>query len=319
MTIRINEPSDAAGVSSLFRRVFIEEEGANSDGDCAEPAFLAWKYADRASGRPLSLAALGEDGEVIGHTGLVFQRRREEAGSRPGPAALNVDSAVLRPRRSLSVYLGLMKRAVEAAREAGASLVYTHANGNAEPVMKKALRFKELFRFSAWAYAPLLSMAAGPLAPGGRALPAREFPDGYEPVESDVALSREEYQARYFGAPTRAYRAWAFGDYLILGKLKRPAGVAAFLALAAFKRRGAEDEDGAGLAAALRAAARAERAPLVYLANDRVPSAALRRAGFLPATGIMERYLKAGVAVIGLPLDGGDPGGFRCSLGDIDS
>lgn len=324
MTIRINDPSDAPGILDLFRRVFIEEEGANSDGDAGDPRFLSWKYADRASGRPLSIAALDEGGRVIGHTGLVFQTMSGPEG--PGPAALNVDSAVDPAHRSLSVYLGLMKRAIQEARAAGASLVYTHANGNAAPVMRKALRFRELF-----SYRGMIRVPPTVLLPRGLGRPdpmvrrAESFPEGYVPVDSSIRLSREEYDRRFFRVPTRRYEAWHSGDYLVIGKEKRPRGVPVLLVLSVFRRQEPTREmptgadEASGRACALRSLARELRRPVITLIHDPESRAALRKAGFFDATSLMGRFLGGPVDVLGLPLDDRDRSGFRCAIGDIDT
>jgi hypothetical protein len=350
VTIRINDKADAPGISSLFTRVFIEEEGANSDGDAGSPAFLSWKYEKRASGSPLSLAALDEEGRVIGHTGAVFQAARGPRG--PFLAALNVDSAVDGEHRTLSAYLGLMKRAIAEAKAAGAGLMYTHANGNAQPIMIKALRFKPLFAFKAFIcvprgvrggrplYAPALWAAAlildrAPLA-GGTPEPEElnAFPAGFKAVDSFIGLSDDEYQARFFDCPTRGYGAWLSrsgpgpgGDaaYAVVGKWKRPLGQPAFLVLSVFRKTEIgelspePDDEAAARARALRRLARALRSPLIALSHEAQLNVALAKKGFIDATGGMERFLGGGVAVLGLPLDGADWSAFRCSLGDIDS
>lgn len=347
MRIRINDPADAEGIRGLFTRVFIDEEGANSDRDAGRPEFLAWKYADRASGRPLSLAALDDEGRVIGHTGLVFQSVHGPEG--PALAALNVDSAVDKEHRTLSVYLGLMKRAISEAKAAGAGLLYTHANGNAEPIMRKALRLKEIFAYRAQMHVPRGARASGfPFSaalaaaglflgrgrPKGAPQPRRlsSFPEGFEPVDSSIRLSAGEYDARFLKSPTRGYEAWMArsgagpggdAEYIVVGKWKKPKGIPCLLVLSVFRRdsgasRFPADEPKAR-ARALRAVSRALRVPAIVFTNDETASSELRGEGFVDATRLMERFLGGAIDVIGLSLDGKDWSGFRCSLGDIDT
>jgi predicted N-acetyltransferase YhbS len=329
VNIRINDPSDAAGISALFTRVFIEEEGANSDGDAGRQEFLTWKYAGRKSGRPLSIAALDDGGRVIGHTGLVFQSVQGPAG--PALAALNVDSAVDKEHRTLSVYLGLMKRAIAEAKTAGAGILYTHANGNAEPVMRKALRFKEVFGYRAFVPVPGIPF---PPFRRGKSLPRRisSFPEGFLPVDSRIRLSTEEYEARFIGCPTRSYESLLArsgpgvggdAEYVVVGKWKRPKGIRCLLVLSVFRSGSgplppAADEARAR-GRALRAVSRALRAPIIVFANDAASRAGFRGEGFIEATRLMERFLGGAIDVIALPLDGKDWSGFRCSLGDIDT